>query len=691
VPSELIEIPVPLAIGGLNKDIEPTLFQYPFSPNMKNMQLEPTKVRKRLGYSELGSNLPLSGTGMELIQYVDARGNVHLIALTTTLAYEYDEDDEQWDVISNYTAIDDCEDNWDDTDEENVTVTYDASVFKEGTKSVKMAISGGDMGVGDKIAYSDDYLPTLDISAAGTGGYISYWLRSSYNLTNAAISLVVTEATGGAKAGVENTNYVRAFCPAMSKDTWTKVTVAKNLTNMTAIKSVGVYSDGGSFPAGENLWIDGIETQGSYSGSADDRWSHTIATDASEFSNNGGSALVITNNNATDICLYYEGQAGDKFQTLATGIGSFAGAKEVIEFWNHLFFLNYNDGNQNVRSYKYAVAGDVDNFDGATAATGTLTDSVGKIMRAKKLGADLIIYSQNSITTCRYVGGNYIFVFPTLVFETGLYAEKGIWDFVNTHYFVGTDQKIYGYQGGKLLQQVGKPIEDSFFSELNVSNKIHIVVGVDPGRHKVHFFFPGSSDTYAKNTYTLNYKTEPLTWEYHEFYHTIRDFSLFSNKVAWRCNGTHFSGVTCNNVAIACDDSYSQTDYPQATFLTDDGYVFIIDEALGSDSGENIECIYQTQDVTLDEEHHQARGLFFSFNAKSTLASATVTVEYQADGGSWTEFAQSPISLNADWTQHRLECDVVFRRIAVKFTQNSTKDFQLRHQMRWEVVPRGKR
>jgi len=71
-------IPIPIAVNGLNKDLQPT--QIPSaSPNMKNMYVENWGVRKRLGYIQTGLNLPLTGIGMELIQYVDARGDIFII------------------------------------------------------------------------------------------------------------------------------------------------------------------------------------------------------------------------------------------------------------------------------------------------------------------------------------------------------------------------------------------------------------------------------------------------------------------------------------------------------------------------------------------------------------------------------------------------------------------------------------
>ena len=75
---------IPAALQGIDRDSERIFIARSLSPYMKNMVVENTKVRKFLGYETFGLNLPLAGSGRELVSYTDARGDVHLIALTTT-------------------------------------------------------------------------------------------------------------------------------------------------------------------------------------------------------------------------------------------------------------------------------------------------------------------------------------------------------------------------------------------------------------------------------------------------------------------------------------------------------------------------------------------------------------------------------------------------------------------------------
>jgi len=517
-------------IAGINRDTEPTQFgETPYSPYMKNAIIELSKIRKRRGYSQLGSaSLPLSGVGMELINYRDATGDTHLIALTTTKAYLYD----------------------------------------------------------------------------------------------------------------------------TANDTWDDIT----------------------------------PLSGDFGGGVDNRFSWCRATDTAEFPNNGGDALLISN--GVDDVYAYEGDAGDKFAVLAHLFPSFASVDEIQEFWNHLFFLNYNNGSQAVRGLAFADAGNVDTWSSGTSGSTTLTDSLGDISRVKKLGPYMIIYSEASITVCRFYGGDTIFEFPTLVYETGLLSPKAIWDSVNVHYFLGTDQKIYGYFGGTELQQVGDRIEDALFAELDVSKKAKIATGHDISRRKIHFFYPRSGDTYPIASYAMNYKHPGLPWEYHEFADTVRDFSTFESFYSWYCDDTDKKDLYCDEQAFYCDDSYGQTAYPLAVFLSDDGYIFKLDEATGYDDATAIEFELQSPEFTIDAEETFGRWLWFSFTAMSAVASSTINVYYSTDSGTtWVELTDSPVSLTTDWVTYRLPLTVSSRRIMFKIYQNSAKDVQLRGLLRCKVVP----
>ncbi len=674
---------VPIATSGLNKDLQPT--QIPASsPNIVNMLVENWGVRKRLGYATLGINLPLPGIGMELIQYIDAVGEIHQIALTTTAAYKYDSDSNQWLNIGDTTVIEDCEDDW--VNDNVNTCAAQSSIKKIGTNAILVSITS-DIAVGDLLCHEG--MSAIDITDEGI---LTLWIRSNKAISKDSLEIVLSETAAGSdpKTGSDGTNYITLTNPlAMIADTWYSMNIPLTgsdvPTNMNAIIQIALYSNHATELDGDvtetKIYLDDIKVTTGFTGSASNRWSHTVTHDGNEFTNNGGTALVISNN--VDKPYYYEGQASGTFELLdVSDFTSFGYTKEVIEFKNHFFALNYNNGSTHVRSLAFTDLADIDNWTSGNSGSTTLTDSKGKLLRAKKLGSDMIIYSENTITTCKYLGGTVLFTFPTLVYETGLLSEKGLWDFVNVHYFIGTDQKLYGYAGGQQLIPIGAAIEDSFFSELNVANKENALLGIDTARHKLHFMFPSSGDTYANKDYVYNYKQNPPTWEYYEFNDTIRDFSVFSNKVGWFADGIELAGTYADELSLYADASFTQNQHHVAVMLSHDGYIFKLDEATGLDNVTTIPCIYETMDLTADAEEHYFRTAWISFNLMSTIISSTYDLHYSTDGGlNWMLIVQDSSISNGvinKWKQHRHPVDVSERKIRFRLTQDSNKDLQIR-------------
>lgn len=661
---------------GLNTRQEPTAFSDSFTPGILNMYVEPTKCRKRRGFSKIGeSSLPLRGTGMDLIAYIDARGNRHEIALTTTHAYLYDTTNNEWDDITPSEVLTAADSGW--TAGTSVTLSHDASVKKEGTASAKLYMTTGHSD-GDKLAYED--FSAIDITDRNA---IGFWLRSDAALASGSIEVVVSENANGSK-----TNGVTVVIDkALVVDTWQYFIIATSLSAMNAVVSIGVYANL-TIAATTSIYVDDVKAHNVFGGTDSDLWVSTLATDSSEFSNNGGTALIIAN--GVDDMWYYEGHSGDKFKALVHG-SSVASCRVLAEFWNHLMFLNFDDGSRNVKSLVHAAPGDVDDFSGVTAGAYTLTDTIGEILAVRKLGSSLVVYSEKSITIGRYYGGLTIFAFPTLVFEIGVVSANAVWASVDNHFVLGTDQRVYAFYGETHLLPVGEAIEDRLFAELDIEKRSQIVTGFDVGRHKVHFFIP-TVDDYAHCSYCLNYKSSELSWERHRFAKTVKGFGSIQASFTWYCDEDPVKDLYCDEVSFYTDESYGQTGYEIASFISDDGYVYQLDEVTGKDDVFGIPCLIDTPDFVLSAEEQYGRWQWFSFQAYSSVVGATVDIRYSDDGGlSWIPLSDSPVSLNQQWTTHRLPVDVVSRRIRFRIVQFSDKDLQVRGLFKATVEPQPAR
>ncbi len=675
-------INIPIARDGINKDVEPTSLQGIFSPNMKNMVLTKGGAKKRDGYSILGDGLPLKGTGMMLVEYVDDRNTTHYIAVTTSNVYKYNTSTTNWDYITPTTLLEGCESGW--TGGTSVTLAHDAVDYKVGSKSAKLTLTAQRTN-GDLLAYKD--ISSVDASARTE---IGFWIKSSIALAASALEVVVSESNHA--SGEKTGTFVESLSTALTADTWTYVQLTKTLTDFNAVISVSIFANA-TIASGAVIRLDHIGADKIFVGNEDNEFTFTISHDANYFSNNGGTALIISN--GVDDFAYFEGQSGDKFQyagdsgSAGFGFPSFGNAKEIANLWDHFFLLNYNNGNNNIRGVAFAGFANIDDHTSSSAGLTTITDSIGKIVRGKKLGGELVIYSSRSITTAMYLGGTILFSFPTLVLEAGLFSYGGVWDFVNVHYFMSSDLKIYAYAGGTHLIPVGQQIEDDLFSNLNSSKKDRVVSGVNLREHLLYFLYPRASDDYAKVSYAMNYKLANLPWTYFEFNDTIRSLSIFESYADWYCDDTNawfgttqFKNIYVDEVKFTCDDSYTQIGFPVPTFLSHDGYVFRMDGINNNDNGTDIECVYDTEDITIDKEEHFARFSWYSFNAKADVADSTVQVFYSADGGEvWIEADDSPVTLTSKWLTYRIPIDSVSRKMRFRLLQNSNKDLQIRDNM----------
>ena len=671
-------------VRGLDTKTEAVMLSPMYSPNLKNMIVTPTKLYKDLGYSLLGSNLPLGGIGQELIQFTDGIGTQHLMACTTTGVYAYDADSNRWRLLNPFNILDNCEANWDA--DAATGADAQATTFKVGSKAIKIVLASGDHSDGDMLASND--ITEVDITGYSIFGC---WVQSTIALAINALEFTICEDVTGAKTNdyVEIKNDI-----ALVANTWYYLQVAVDLSDMNEAESVGLYLNSDTaFDAGCTIYVDDLRVFSAFTGGATDRWSHDIINDANEGWQN--ATAILLSNGTTDEPYTWDGQLSTGLVILDTDtdFSTLASVKEVAQHYDHLCFYDFNDSVQRVRSHKWTDIGDTNNWvTSGTYGEKILTDSRGKLQRAKRLRSDIVLYSDLSITTQRYVGSPDIFKHDTLVVETGLFAPKALWDSALVHYFLGTDQKFYMYAGGGDLLPFGQLVEEEFFANLSVADKASIVFGYDQGKHKLYIFYPDRTqtpaDTYAQSYYALNIKDTPPTWEAGRLADTVRDFSVFSNQTEYTCDGIFFAGVSCDDDSekslMRCDLAIAQEAYPTAVFISSDGNVFQLGRSSGLHNATTIECIVETGDFTIvaGSQKTSFRAHEYSFNAccaESKSKTAEVSVYYSTDyGDTWSEFTESPVTLSTVWTEHRLQFDVKDTQVRWKYVQNSKTDFQLR-------------
>ena len=288
--SQVLAYPVPTK--GLNTKEEPNAFSGAFSPFIKNAYVSQTSIRKRRGISQVGSRaLPLPGTGMDLISYVDAVGGRHELALTTTSAFKYNGTNKSWDDITPGNLLSDGATGW-ISGAGTVTSASVAAASLPGSPPAGAAIfldCVADVTDANILAHLV-INPAVDLSAYTE---IRLWVYSvATGLSIGSLEILITENNDGTKGG---TQVIAANTVAIAADTWTRVTFTVDLSSIDGAQSIAIYSDHATEFDGLDLYIDEFTAVTPFAGSVNIPITSALATDTTEFSNNGGTALCMCN------------------------------------------------------------------------------------------------------------------------------------------------------------------------------------------------------------------------------------------------------------------------------------------------------------------------------------------------------------------------------------------------------------
>lgn len=633
---------VPIALYGINKVLDPARMDGKYTPYMKNMEIYKGRLRKYRGYTNLGTNYNLepinrSTVGRHVVDYVDARGDSHFLAFTSTEAFHLGGSglDSQWYCVNPGVSVDTCASGWTDA---HADLTVDHFGINLRIRRIGTTINDS-----NKITYHN--FSSLDLT-----GYthISGWIyRDAGAALEDDLTIVISEAADGAKSG----DYVEVSVgdPGVL-DQYRFFSVAVDLSSMNAAVSIGIWNNSNiDWDDGDSILFIDIQANTIMENdvSAESGKVKTaIATDTSEFSNNGGRALIITNDD--DDLFYFEGHSGDRLKTLVHTFPSFANCRDVVEFWNHLMLVHYDNGNANAMSIAHSAAGDVDDHASSSSGIYTLFDTIGEIKRAIKVGGSLVIFSRGSITIGDWFGDITKFTFNTVNTQLGLISDEAVCVVGNVLFFVGSDRRFYYMTVGSTPVEIGA----------NIVGQLNYVL---PSMSRVFYNNTSRKIMFQvddKDYYVYNLNNRELPFEYLELTDDIRSVAMHSGAIPG--HSTLSAGASAG-ISVECE-------------------VFVFNEpSLG---GDGIACEYQTEDITLNDEYEYCRWQEFTFTAKSPMAGATLTVEYSTDGGTTWESVHPPTIYldNNKWKTYIVTFDVVSRKIRMRFTQTD-KSLEIKDDM----------
>jgi len=656
---------VPIAKGGVNKRVDAASMKGLYTPYMKNMLLENGKLRKFGGYEACPSSTknvlkPIGSSveGRSLFNFTTGDGNSRLFAATETQIFRGVISGgilTAWSAVTPGITISVLNAGWTDSHADLVLDHFALSDRILSTAVLRVQALGA---VSDDLKIGYGNAATADLT-----GYthVRGWIRRGSNALGGPLKLVISESAAGAKSG----DYVEIEIPDPGvANEWRFFSIAVDLSSINAAASIGLWNNSSiNWVNGDVVYLSylQVETPLSTTGAFTNEIRTTKVTDMDMFGR-GGSAVILTNQ--TDDLLYWDNPdtGPDTFKTLVHTFSDFVTCKDIVEFWNYFMILNYTLSTGNLaRMIEHSGAGNVNDHVSSSSGSYNLTDLIGSIRRVFKIGQSLIIFSDRTVAQGNYLGSVTKFMFNNITGNLGLYYSNAADLANNVLFFIGSNKRFYVLLPGAVPVEIGANVSKALM-DLSTTLKDAIVF-YNSDLHRVFF---GKNQGGLFKAYSYNLIEEEKPWEYFEFTNQVKSH-------------------------LTADMSY-YNDQQTALFIDYDCEVFRISDLKNSNPFQmddtDITCEYQTEDISINDEFEFARWEEFTFTAKSSVASASVVVEYSIDNGStWKAADESPIYLeNNEWKTYLVHFDVVSRVIRLRFTQTA-KDLQIKDDMFISYIP----
>jgi hypothetical protein len=399
--------------------------------------------------------------------------------------------------------------------------------------------------------------------------------------------------------------------------------------------------------------------------------------------------IIITNGVIPPV--YWDGDIAQPFKDIRTSpnwnFPNFYTARTVRMFYNHLVFggIEYTTG-----SSPFEIAwGDTYSlviFNSGNAGQALLTDTKGTIRRFEQLGDRMIVYTDESIATMSYIGGNQIYLFEQLIQDVRLVSPKSILS-VGTYQLYHARENIKLFDGTRSSPDVADSIQRSYRDELNMAFRHHSFTFVDTSKNRLYFGVPTSNDeTVIYLAEFDNLIKRDFRWSRHVYHGRLTCMSYYSREQTLHWNDAELSTKTWDDMSPQWGDSSNERGFPVPVVGvwdkdTNTGYVVKLDELSGSDfaSGTShaIDAVYESPDFTTPDEFLSSNASWMEIELE--LRGTVIEVSYSLDQGvTWT-ILNAELLLNSAWTRYRLDVQAHGRTFRLRLRDNSTSaSFELR-------------
>lgn len=658
--------------GGLNMSLPGNLISDTEMTDCQNIFFERGYLKKRFGYSEMGTNLPLPGQVIGSDQFYLFSGSDYLLTMTTKGCWKYMPTNTYWETIMDSNQVDDCETTW--TANTNVTVADDTTDYKESSTSQKISPAA---------AFTTGILAYRNQSLGDNSSYglVRLWVKSSIALTAGQLEFVISNSAACA------TEEEHIDIPAMSADTWYLWFVAiATPSGIDSVDSLGLKATA-DFGACD-IRIDDIQfvtafsSNLAYDADSTNLCSYDYIRDVTQTE----PWWIMTNQ--VDEIWYWTG-SGDLTQLISSfpsGVTSLT-CKGLIEFKNHFLLLDVTEnGDRYPQRIRWSDTADPKDFLNGNASYQDLSGADWMQTAIKFKGDYLVVFKERSIWVGYATGDSDIFQFDQRATGAGCAAPKTVESLGDELIFLGWDD-VYVFNGID-YEAVGSAIEEELFDDM-APGDIDKCFGVIVEDQKEYWLFvPSLNSDYCDIAWVFNYDLN--SWTKYDF--AAVDGS--TNGISQYGYYEKQSNVTIGDLLGTIGEQtwkignreLLQT-APTTLFGDTDGYVYEYDKLVSNDDGTAIDAWFSTKDFMFTQlmERQVVLRMDVYFNGGGDL-----NVAYSTDFGStWSD--ERTLSGNYDYSISRVYWRIDCPLIRFRFRNNNSGEHFDFREARIYWMPSGAR
>lgn len=377
----------------------------------------------------------------------------------------------------------------------------------------------------------DDITPIRTTTAAGDVTFSATDGSSDITVTDVSHGAFVNDFVtfedavglgGNITADVLNQEYQIIEVPTVD----TYIISAKDTSGITVVANSSDTGNGGSGVIGQYQINTGLNAYVAGTGWGAGAWGEGTWGSASDLYASGQLRLYSLDNYGEDLIfnirgggIYYWDQSSGT-STRATPLSSLAGASNpptialqtlVSDNDQHVIAFGCNSLGEAtidpllVRFSDQQNAGDWTPTSTNTAG-GVRLNSGSIIIGAIQTRQEIIIWTDASMHSMRFVGSPFVFQFSTISSDTSMISPNAAVDVGGSVYFMGK-RNFYMYNGA--VQSIPCSVKDYVFSNLNPEQEFKIFAAENKRFSEVTWFYPvGTGATEITNYVTFNYESQ---------------------------------------------------------------------------------------------------------------------------------------------------------------------------------------